>query len=140
MGNLKIFGWVVLGFLGVSLAALVIKVVLFPVGVAHKAVNSANGVISKTLDSNNVIASYEWFHDVNAQFNARMGQIKGHKKLIEVESDSKEKSRLNIELSSMRQSCRDMAARYNANSQKVNKNIFKGDSLPEMLSLNDCEA
>lgn len=135
----KVFGWTALAMLVLSIALLAIKLVLFPVNVAHKAVNSAAGVANKTLDSNNVIANYEWFYDTSAQFGARVGQIRAHMELVNDESDAKERSRLSIELSAMRQSCRDMASKYNANSEKMNRSLFKAKSLPETLSLNQCE-
>lgn len=135
----KIFAWILLGFLALSAGALVIKLVLAPVNAAHTAVNAANGVVSKTINSNNIITNYEWFFDVNAQFDARRGQIRGHHRLIQTEQDNKERSRLNVELAAIQQSCRDLASRYNANSEKMNRSLFKANSLPETLATTACE-
>lgn len=135
----KWYLWAILALAGFSLAVLGIKVVLFPAKVAHTAVNSAGAVVEKTLNSDNVLNNYEWFFDTNAQYESRRGQITAHAGLVKVEQDQKERSRLNMELAAMRQSCRDMAAKYNANSEKANKSIFKSKGLPEALNINTCE-
>lgn len=113
---------------------------LHVLGVIGTAATAPGRVVSKTLGTDNIISSYEWFYDTNAQFDSRRGQVKAHAELAKVEQDPKERARLNIELGAMRQSCRDMATKYNANSEKANKAIFKSRGLPETLSLNDCEA
>lgn len=135
-------GWAKLAIIAVVLgtvAIVAIKIFLFPVAVMNTAANSAKGVIDKTLDSSNVIHKYEWFHDVNASRDARLGQIKAHHTLLADEADKKERSRLNMEVAAMQQSCRDLSTQYNANSEKVNVSIFKGSSLPASLNINDCE-
>lgn len=135
----KWYGWALLALVGVSLAMLVIKVVMFPVNVAHTAVNSAGAVVAKTLNADNVLNNYEWFFDTNAQWEARRNQITAHASLVKQEVDPKERSRLNMELAAMRQSCRDMATKYNANSAKANKSLFKSRGLPDAINLSDCE-
>jgi hypothetical protein len=113
---------------------------LHVLGVIGTAATAPGRVVNKTLGTDNIISSYEWFYDTNAQFDSRRGQIKTHAALVKAEEDPKERARLNIELGAMRQSCRDMATKYNANSEKANKSIFKSRGLPETLQLNDCEA
>lgn len=108
-------------------------------GVFGAVVTAPGRVVNRTFGTDNIIASYEWFYDVNAQYEARRGQIAGHEKLIAPEQDKQERSRLNIELAAMRQSCRDLATKYNANSEKANKSLFKSRNLPESLSINNCE-
>lgn len=132
---LYVFG----GIVGLSVFGLLLKVVLFPVNVANTAINSATGVIEKTLDSNNVIANYEWFYDVNAKYESRVNQIKGHKTMLQTEEDKQERSRINMELAAMRQSCRDLVTMYDANTEKANRSLFKSKGLPETLILSTCE-
>lgn len=139
MKYLKWYGWALLALVGISLASLGIKAALFPAKVAHTAVNAAGAVVEKTLNSDNIINSYEWFFDTHAQLEARRGQITAHAGLVKAETDGKERARLNIELSAMRQSCRDMATKYNANSIKANKGLFKSGGLPETIQLSYCE-
>lgn len=96
-------------------------------------------VVSMTLDANNVITNYEWFHDVNGNFSARVDQVKQFKGLYAAEADPVEKSRLRIEMAAMQANCRDLAKRYNANSAKLNRGLFRGNSLPETLESGACE-
>ena len=114
--------------------------VLHVAGVVGTVATAPGRVVNKTLGTDNIISSYEWFYDTNAQFDSRRGQIKAHAALTTAEEDAKERARLNIELGAIRQSCRDLATKYNANSEKANKSIFKSHGLPELLKLNDCEA
>lgn len=105
------------------------------------AVTSAPGrVISKTLETNNIIQNYESFFDRNANYTARMNQIKEQSAYLKAETDPAEKVRLRTELSAMRMSCREIAASYNADSEKQNRSIFKSRGLPPVLSVEDCDA
>ncbi|CCG43370.1 hypothetical protein [Magnetospirillum molischianum] len=136
---LKVAGISIAGLVGISTFALVAKLALAPLNMAHTAVNSATGVVNKTLDPNNVIVKYEWFHDANAQYQSRLNQIHGHKALIAGETDKGELQRLRIELAAMQQSCRDLAFRYNANATKTNVGLFQGETLPRLLDATTCE-
>jgi hypothetical protein len=95
-------------------------------------------VITKTLQADNIIQSYEWFYDVDAAYKARHGQVVQYKNMFQTETDKDEKYRIRTELAAMQQTCRDLATKYNANSEKMNKSIFKGWSLPETLSQTAC--
>lgn len=104
------------------------------------AVATAPGrVISKTLDTNNIINNYEWFHDANAAYQARLNQIREFKGYLDKEADASERARLRMEMSAQQQSCRELATRYNANSIKTNRSIFKGREAPEELDPQLCE-
>lgn len=137
--SIKYAGIGILALVGISTAALVGKLALAPLNAAHTAANSAQGVINKTLDPNNVLVKYEWFHDANATYRSRLAQIGGHKSLVAGEQDRYERQRLNVELAAMRQSCRDLALKYNANATKTNVSIFQGRELPSMLDATACE-
>jgi hypothetical protein len=95
-------------------------------------------VINKTLGTDNIISNYEWYHDSNAAFIARVAQIHTFKQMVSDEKDPVERSRLRIDLAAQQQTCRTLATNYNANSQKINKNIFKGTSLPETQNIEEC--
>jgi hypothetical protein len=96
-------------------------------------------IVSKTLDADNVINNYEWFHDANANYVTRSAQVSQFKKLLAAETDAVEKTRLRIDMAAMQSSCRDLANKYNANSAKANRGIFRGTSLPENLNSGACE-
>ena len=121
------------------LVGFVLFALLHALGVIGSVASAPGRVVNKTLQTENILSSYEWFYDTNAQFDSRKSQVKSHAGLLAGEQDAKERSRLNIELSAMRQSCRDLATKYNANSEKANKSIFKSRGLPETLNLNECE-
>lgn len=100
---------------------------------------SAAGVYDRTMDADNIIHDYEWFHDAYTSIGAREAQIKEFEDLLLSEEDQKEKQRLRMELSGIKQTCRSLVAEYNANAAKVNVGIFRGTSLPETIDPSDCE-
>lgn len=120
------------GLLGISLVTGII-------GSAGKILSTPSRVLNKTLDTNNVIHKYEWFHDVYTQQGARVNQIIQFKGFLYGEEDKNEKQRLRMEMAAQQMSCRDLVAKYNANSEKMNVSIFKGWSLPDRLEESDCE-
>jgi hypothetical protein len=96
-------------------------------------------IVNKTLDADNVITNYEWFHDANGNYLARVAQVKQFKGLLGAETDAQEKSRLRIDMAAIQQSCRDLSRRYNANSEKMNRGIFRSHDLPDQLNSGECE-
>lgn len=124
-------------FIAVAVAAAI----LLPVGcgaysIYTSAVTAPSRVISKTLETDNIIFNYEWFFNVNSQFQSRLAQIKEYKTF---EGDEAEKYRLRTELGAMKQSCRELANNYNANSAKLNRAIFRSHNLPLVLDAALCE-
>lgn len=128
--------WTLPRVLGGTFAALVL---FGGVGWIYNIASQPARVISKTLDADNVINNYEWFHDANGNYLARVSQVKQFKSLNASESDPQERSRLRIEMAAVQQSCRDLSRRYNANASKMNRGIFRERSLPEQLNTGDCE-
>lgn len=135
----KALAFVVSAFAVMSLVILLGRIACAPVNLAHTALTSAENVAKKTLDADNVIHNYEWFHDVDNQVKSRVSQIAAHREILSGETDGPEKRSLRIELAAMQQSCRDLVAQYNANSTKINRNIFRGRTAPEALDSNICE-
>lgn len=109
------------------------------IGTAGKVIGTPAAVVNKTFDTDNVIHKYEWFHDVYTQQQARYNQIQQFKGFYANETDKDEKNRLRMEMAAQQMSCRDLVAKYNANSSKMNVSIFKGWTLPEMLNPAECE-
>jgi hypothetical protein len=103
------------------------------------ACGTIEGVADRTLDPDNVIHNYEWFHDTSEAIEARLPQIADYVQYIADETDPAEKQRLRTELNAMRQSCRSMVSDYNANSKKVNVSMFKGRTAPASYSLSICD-
>lgn len=132
---LKAILWIV----GISAFFLVAKIALLPLFVASTVVDAGKGVVSKTLDPNNIIVKYEYFHDANAQYLSRRNQIAQSKGFLASETDTAERQRLRMELAAQQQSCRDIVTRYNANATKTNVGIFQGREAPESLNIQTCE-
>lgn len=96
-------------------------------------------VISRTLETGNIISNYEWYHDAYGQYRSRIGQIADVRRQLEAAGDDRaERNRLNVDLGAIRQSCRDLATRYNANATKTNRSIFMGREAPESLNMEAC--
>lgn len=112
---------------------------VFLLNVATQPLRTVGGVMNRTLDPDNVIAKYEWFHDAHAQYQSRVNQIASTRQMFTEEKDQAEKQRLRIELVAQRQSCRDIVTRYNANSIKTNVSIFQGREAPSSLNIQTCE-
>lgn len=135
----KLILWAILASVAVSGIALVGRIACAPANLAHKALSSAEGVVDKTLDPSNVIHNYEWFHDASRAVDARVSQIQAHRSIVAGERDAGEQRRLRVELAGMQQTCRDLAAAYNANTAKVNRDLFRGRTAPAIINPAVCE-
>lgn len=135
----RIVKWIVIFVLG----AVVLSVFSFVTGNLGGAISSVatapSRVIQRTLETDNIISNYEWYHDAYATYLSRINQIAAHRKLIETAGSDGERQRLRIDLAGMQQSCRTLATQYNANATKTNKSIFMGREAPPYLNMSDCE-
>ncbi len=121
--------------LGIGLVAVV---GVSAVQLATAPMRSATGVVERTLDPNNVIATYERFHDRWKGYEARLRQIAETERNINAETDPRERQRLRVDLGAQRQSCREIAAGYNADAAKTNRSIFQGREAPATLDMERC--
>jgi len=99
-------------------------------------------VLKKTLETDNIVNNYEWYYDAKASYDGRLSQVQQFKKMYSKQpagGNASDHQRLLFELAAIQQSCRELAQGYNANSQKLNRKIFKGWSLPETLAAGACE-
>lgn len=131
--------------MGKVIAAVVAAMIVVPVGCSiintTASVTTAPGrVVSKTLETNNIIQNYERFFNTKANYDARVAQIQEQKGYLDAETDADEKYQLRVELSAMRMSCRELANDYNADSEKMNRSLFKSKGLPETLNEGTCDA
>lgn len=132
IGKYIVYG--ILGVVGLGAAVILVNFVSTVTSVA----TAPGRVISRTMETNNIINNYEWYHDAYAQYRSRVAQATEHKTML-AQSDNQERQRLATELSAIRQSCRDLATRYNANATKTNRSIFMGREAPESLSMEKCD-
>lgn len=117
--------------LGLGIPLIVVLFILHVVSVPI-------GIASRTFNADNIIHNYEWFHDSDNAIRARVAQINAHKKLYDTETDVTERQRLRIELGAMQQTCRDLSAQYNANADKVNRDLFRMGT-PASEPISACE-
>lgn len=121
-----------LGVVGLIVASTTISMVTSPL-------RTTSGVVERTMDSANVLNTYERFHDTWKAFDARVAQLNSTKRLLSSETDQSEIRRFRIELEAQKQSCRELAAKYNADAAKTNRVIFQGREAPSTLNQNLCE-
>lgn len=93
---------------------------------------------NKTFQTDNIIFNYERFYDVSAAYDSRTAQITQFKSDLAAATNPDEQGRIKMELGAVQQTCRDLATQYNADSQKINREIFKSNDLPERLDLVAC--
>ena len=124
---------------GAIAAAIVLPVACSAYSIYASVTTAPGRVISKTLETNNILTNYEMFHDESQNFSARVAQLTEQRGFLDKEADPAERSRLRMELAAQQQSCRELAADYNANSQKLNRSLFKDRGLPAALDAGQCE-
>lgn len=96
-------------------------------------------LVSKATDTTKMLQNYEWFYEAANNFTARASQVRQFKGLLAQESDKGEQSRLRIDLAGIQQSCRELSAKYEAQSGKIHVGYLKSKSLPESLNQKECE-
>jgi len=102
-------------------------------------------VVSQTIDADNVIANYEWFHQQHEDVLAKDVQIENAAAALERFEQSagprntwnlttsQESARLNAILTGHQQQRATMVADYNARANMANRAIFLDNDLPERL-------
>lgn len=111
----------------------------------NTAVNSGKGVIEKTVDPDNIIFNYEYFHDqynsyLKLQSNALQAEnaikdfvnLAGERKNW-TSDDRMEYQMLQTRLIGIINQINECASKYNSASSKLNVKIFKDRSLPYSL-------
>lgn len=121
------------------LAVLAIPLALSLLGAFNSASTAPGRVVSKTLETGNIIGNYDLFFNRKAQFDSRVSQIKAHVGTLGEANDPGEQSRLRMELAAMRQTCRETANSYNADAAKANTSLFRDRDLPVSLDATVCE-
>jgi len=144
--GMKIWGVILLVFLGLSIIGIITKVVLFPTHVANKALDASYGIVDKTVNADNILFNYENFHNMYQGAIQQSNNIINTEKSIETlkqtygNNPTQWPKDVRSELSHQQQTLQGYQAQYqriksdyNADSQKLNRNLFKEKSLPYML-------
>lgn len=90
--------YVIMGFFALSIG-------LSWLGVIGSVATAPARVMKETLKTDNIIQSYEWFYDVNANYQARVNQVTQYQGFYKEETDPKESRVLRMEMAAMQQSC-----------------------------------
>lgn len=101
--------------------------------------NKPAALVSKATDTTKMLQNYEWFYEASNNFKSRVAQVSSSKKALASEEDKSEKARLRVDLGAAQQSCRDLSAKYEAQSGKIHVGYLKSKSLPESLNAKECE-
>ena len=127
---------------------VVSRLVLFPLRTAHKVIDSAEGVVDRTVDPDNVIYNYEWFKRTHQDVLAFDDQIKMAQESLDrfvAEAgprknwkmwDAIERDRLASVVFGLKNQRRSVVAEYNAKAKMVNRTIFRlgsPDALPTAM-------
>ncbi len=123
----------------ISMASLGVFILLMGTFFVGNMITKPMQLVNKTMETANIIHNYEWFHDMHASWQAKVGQVKSHAALINETTDKNEITKLRIERAGIQQLCRTLVTSYNAASSKINRKIFKGGSLPDELDMASCE-
>lgn len=137
----KIWKWSIIFTLFFALIGWVgwcIHVVLYPVEQAQR-------VAELTLNADNVIYNYEWFHQHYADWLAAGANASAKQRELDTFLASagpvstwsiatqREANQLRIELSGLRALRVNLANEYNAHTGMANRNLFRSRNLPEHL-------
>lgn len=138
---------ILLGFIGV-----ITNIISLPFFVANKAADGAKTVVSRTLDGDNILFNYENFKDMYEGAKQQVANIKKQEKSLDdlrktYGEDAKawpkdvrdNASFIQQTIDGLNMQYQNIAARYNADSKKLNRNLFKDKDLPYQLPLDPNE-
>lgn len=120
--------------------------IFWTVSLVTTPLNTAKNVIQKTLKADNVIQNYEWFKQQYQDYNAINQKISDADSSISrfkrdagdrskwTFEDKNEYSRLNSIYDGLKYQRADIAGKYNARSQMLNRELFKTSDLPPTLN------
>jgi hypothetical protein len=129
----------------VSAIGFLTKIAFFPAHVANKGIDTAYGVVDKTLNADNAIYNYEWFKTQYESYNSINKKIENAKKAVSdfeksagsrdkwTFEDKNEHARLSSIVTGLEAQNADIVAEYNAKSKMANRSLFKDKNLPEQL-------
>lgn len=123
---------------GVAIAVMLPSIFAL-VYLVNAPITKSVSLLDKATNTDKMLANYEWFYEASNNYTARVSQIRAQATMLDKETDKVEKHQLRIELSAIQQTCRDLVAKYEANSGKLHVGYLKSKSLPESLNARQCE-
>jgi len=147
---MRIFGFIVLAFLGfsaLSVGGFALKALLFPAHTAGNILQSQYDISDKTFAADNVLYNYEWFKDRYEAILATETKVETAHRAVEsfqeiagaretwTFEDKTEYSRLAAVEQGLRNHLEDLVAEYNSRSKQANRNIFQDGLIPNVLEI-----
>ena len=132
---------VVLIIIVIIVLGFAIRYILFPINALDKGIDTAYGVMNKTMNAENAIYNYEWFKSTAQDIIALGKKEDRAEQNIQIfketadnsREDKNELARLRAIKSGLGNMLDDTIAKYNARSQMANRAIFK-DNLPSNIN------
>lgn len=116
-----------LGVLAVVLLALLSVTGCY---VAGDAARGARTISMRTLDGDNILANYEWYHSTYTEVIAKVSVYNNYKHQLAVTKDQDMLNRMLVEQNGVMAYITDLCGQYNARSKMVNRALFKDRNLP----------
>jgi hypothetical protein len=128
-------------------SSMALKTILLPVHAVDRGLDTAHGIIDKTLTADNAIYNYEWFKQQKEDIIAVSNKIRiaehaevdfamtagSHDKWTF--EDKNEDARLRAIVQGLESQLEDMQAQYNARAQMANRNIFDDGKIPAFIEV-----
>lgn len=146
---MKTFGIIVAIILGIGVLTglgFLLKIVLFPVHVAEKEIQTSYDAVNKVINADNAIYNYEWFKQQKEDIDAAGKQLEnayasynGFKLSLPVErekwsfEDKQEDSRLRSVVLGLENYLQTLIANYNARAKMATRSIFEDHVLPDYI-------
>ena len=89
--------------------------------VAKTGIDAAKGVVTKTINADNIINNYQWFYDQYYAIQAQIANI--------------EASNTPVERQGMIMVVNKAIGEYNSKSMQINRNSWKAKDLPHTITL-----
>lgn len=131
----KVFG----ALLGVFILLTIGGLVLQAIGTAGQVASTPARVIERTVQTDNVIDSYNAFYTLKARYDARTQDIRNYTEVMAQETDPDQLRIQRLNIVAMKTACRDLVTRYNASSERLTSSWFRDQRLPQTLDMEGCE-
>jgi hypothetical protein len=142
----------VLLIFGIWGASIAFGIVSLPFHAVDATVQTAHGVIDRTMNADNALEQYRWFHDASSTLDSFPVKIKQADKLekwTEIHAPDRASSRM-TELTGIEQTCTQLVADYNSRASRLDSGFFRNPErwlpvsaapwtpLPQSYNINWC--
>lgn len=118
------------------LAVVLMTLALSSCFVAEDTIKGARTISARTLDGDNILANYEWYHSTYTDVISKVLVFNNYKRQLGGTKDQDMQNRMLIEQNGVFAYINDLCGQYNARSKMINRKLFKDKSLPWSLNFN----